>query len=475
LPENQEVLDENKKIKLFDSKDNSHFNDFINDISKSISIQGAITCKGILINSGEFDGLTSDEAKIKITEKVGGKLETQFRLRDWIISRQRYWGAPIPMIHCDACAKAGKGEQPDMPGWYGEQEKNLPVELPFIEDFRPQGTGISPLATNESFYKTTCPHCGAEARRETDVSDTFLDSAWYYLRYPNVRNDAEAWNKEITKIWCPVDMYIGGAEHSVLHLLYVRFVAMALHDAGLLDFEEPFPKFRAHGLLIKDGAKMSKSKGNVINPDEYVTRFGADTLRMYLMFLAPFEQGGDFRDAGILGIVRFLERAWKVFHKKEIKEKISESLDVSMHKAIKKVTEDIESLHYNTAISALMVFLNDIEADGEMSQEVRETFLKLIAPFAPHIAEELWHEFENNSVHTSSWPTYDASKLHEGTVSIVIQVNGKLRGTITIARDASEDVVEKIARADERISEYLKGNIVKKIFVPNRLMNFVVQ
>ncbi|MFY9463013.1 MAG: leucine--tRNA ligase, partial [Candidatus Sungiibacteriota bacterium] len=274
--------------------------------------------EGHLVGSGKFDGIHSEDARKKITDFVGGELTTQYRLRDWLISRQRYWGPPIPMIFCDACAAQKKGERKEMPGWYAVLEKDLPVKLPYIKNFRPTGTDQSPLASVEKFYKVRCPQCKSWARRETDVSDTFLDSAWYFLRYPSVRNKKAALDPVVTKKWLPVNSYIGGAEHSVLHLMYSRFVTMALHDARLLDFEEPFPRFRAHGLITKDGAKMSKSRGNVVNPDEYVRAYGADAVRMYLAFMAPFEQDGDFRDTGIRGTTRFLERVHKLNSKFQI-------------------------------------------------------------------------------------------------------------------------------------------------------------
>ncbi|MDO8557194.1 MAG: class I tRNA ligase family protein [Candidatus Jorgensenbacteria bacterium] len=438
---------------------------------------------GIMANSGKFSGMDSEEAKWAITKLVGGERKIQYRLRDWLISRQRYWGAPIPMIFCDTCAAAGKGEYPsasgEMHGWYAVPEKDLPVELPFIKEFRPQGKNESPLASVKEFYETKCPACGAKARRETDVSDTFLDSAWYFLRYPSVHNEKEAWDKALTKKWLPVNMYIGGAEHAVLHLLYSRFVTMAFHDFGILDFEEPFSVFRAHGLLIKDGAKMSKSKGNVVNPDEYVKNFGADAFRMYLMFLAPFEQGGDFRDQGILGITRFLDRVWKmgmeVSEGKEI-EKTNSETETLIHQTIKKVTGDIDGLQYNTAISALMVFLSGLEKDGA-NRENFEILLKLLASFAPHITEELWYELGNKtSIHTSAWPKFDAALALGDTIDFVIQVNGKHRGTINIRRGIGQDEAEKLARETEKVKTALAGkNVHKVVFVPDRLINFVVQ
>jgi len=448
---------------------------------------------GRLVDSGKFDGMDSDEAKEKITKFVGGKLKTQYHLRDWLISRQRYWGAPIPMIYCEECAKVGRGEQKEMPGWYAAPEKDLPVGLPFIKKFRPQGTDQSPLASVSSFYETICPACGEKARRETDVSDTFLDSAWYYLRYPsiNAKNSILEirnlkleipWNQEITRRWFPVNLYTGGAEHSVLHLLYVRFVALALRDMKFLDFPskngEPFPFFRAHGLLIRDGAKMSKSKGNVVNPDKYIQNFGADTFRIYLMFLAPFEQGGDFRDAGILGPARFLERIYKLFHQFSGDDKKQNSeIKKALHQTIKKVTEDIESLHYNTAISALMILLNEMEKnDLRLTTYDLQLFLKLLAPFAPHLAEELWEMLGNkNSIHTTEWPEYDEKIIQEDKVQIVVQINGKHKATLIFSKDANQKEVEKISKKNESVKKTLaEQNIKRVVFIKNKLINFVI-
>ncbi|OGG40235.1 hypothetical protein A2116_02295 [Candidatus Jorgensenbacteria bacterium GWA1_49_17] len=430
------------------------------------------TGEGELVNSGKFDGMNSEKARAAITKFAGGKSETRYRLRDWLISRQRYWGVPIPMIYCDSCS------------WQPVKEEDLPVKLPFVKDFKPKGKNESPLASVKSFYETKCSKCGGKARRETDVSDTFLDSAWYYLRYPSVEEKNAPWNEGTTKKWLPVSLYTGGAEHSVLHLLYVRFLSLALHDKRLLEFGksngpkgEPFPKFRAHGLIIREGAKMSKSKGNVVNPDEYVKRFGADTLRMYLMFLAPFEQGGDFRDAGILGIARFLERLWKLFSNISTSDVNNVELERLVHKTTKKVTEDIENLHYNTAISALMILLNAMEKNKDSLLVVHNSlFLKLLAPFAPHIAEELWEKSGNKtSIHLEPWPEYDPRLVEEETFELVVQINGKTRVTVSAQKGLSRKEAEEAALGIAKISEILGGKKPKKvIFVPDRLINFVV-
>ena len=429
------------------------------------------TERGILINSAKFSGMDSEEAKWEITKFVGGERKVQYRLRDWLISRQRYWGPPIPMIFCEKC------------NWQPVPEQDLPVKLPYLKDWRPKGTGVSPLASESKFYKVKCPKCNGEARRETDVSDTFLDSAWYFFRYLDVKNKKEIFSKALARKWLPVDMYIGGAEHAGLHLLYVRFITKVFADLGLVGFREPSKKFRAHGLLIKDGAKMSKSRGNVVSPDTYIKKFGADALRMYLMFLGPFDQGGDFRDSGILGITRFLARVQK-FEKKlasTSKEGLAENSERIVHQSIKKITEDIESLRYNTAVSQLMILSNKLEELPKVPWAAWEVFLKLLAPFAPYISEELYQKFgknksfrKQNSVHLQSWPKYNAKKIKEDVFLLVVQVNGKVRATIQAPVGISEKDAERIALANENVKKYLLPGLRKTIFVPDKLINFVV-
>lgn len=429
---------------------------------------------GHLVGSEAFNGMESEKAKWAIAKAVHGKRVTQYRLRDWLISRQRYWGPPIPMIHCEKC------------GWQPVPEKDLPVKLPRVKEFRPTGRGESPLASVKSFYETRCPKCKGKARRETDVSDTFLDSAWYFLRYPSVGYKKAAWDPTITKKWLPVSMYIGGAEHSVLHLLYTRFLGMVFQEWGLTEFDEPFPKFRAHGLLIKDGAKMSKSRGNVVNPDEYIRAYGADAVRMYLMFLGPFGEGGDFRDTGIRGITRFLERAWKFVENPKLKtpnlkqQLKAQKLRQKTHQTIKKVTEDIEALRYNTAISALMTLLNEYEAEPDtVRADDKKTFLKLLAPFAPFVTEELWQRHvarrgEFRSLHCEAWPAFDPKLVREDTFELVVQVNGKVRGRITLPVGIAESDAERAVKGDARVKGFVMGVPKKVVFVPNRLMNFVL-
>lgn len=445
--------------------------------------------EGELINSEKFSGLDSEKAKWEIIKFVGGKKQIQYHLRDWLISRQRYWGVPIPMIYCEHCAAENKGERKEMPGWYAAVKNQLPIKLPFIKNFRPKGKGESPLASEKSFFEVKCSICGLKARRETDVSDTFLDSAWYYLRYPSVKDKKRVWSSELTEKWLPVDTYIGGAEHSVLHLLYSRFLTMVFHDLKFLGFDEPFSRFRAHGLLISEGAKMSKSRGNVVIPDEYIRKFGADVLRMYLMFLAPFEQGGDFRDAGILGIKRFMEKIYKLISNQRISAYSSASISVTklLHRTIKKVTEDIENLRYNTAISALMILFSEMEKNKESLVIGHwSTFLKLLAPFAPHLSEELYQELKATSgeeqtrrrfksIHREAWPKYNSKLIKEENFELVIQINGKVRDRALARLGISQKEAEKSAFSQEKIRKLLSGQKIKKIiFVPNRLINIVL-
>jgi leucyl-tRNA synthetase len=431
--------------------------------------------------------MDSKEAGKKICEKVGGEMKTKYRLRDWLISRQRYWGPPIPIIYCDKCwENLTEDEKKNMREGinyteidgkkyviHSVPEKDLPVKLPYVKDFRPTGTEKSPLATVSEFYETTCPKCNAEVKRETDVSDTFLDSAWYYFRYINKEFSDKPFTKERNKKWLPVDMYIGGAEHSVLHLLYTRFVTKAFYDWKLIDFDEPVTKFRAHGLLIKEGAKMSKSKGNIINPDEYIEKYGADVLRTYLMFLAPFEEGGDFRDSGIKGITKFLNKIWNKFKNLNFVE--NDDCEKITHKTIKKVTEDIEDLKYNTAISALMTMLNEIE-DKEISKTTSDSFLKLLAPFAPHLTDELWEITGNKkSIHKSNWPLFNKDLIKEDGFDLIIQINGKLRDTVKVKKGITEKEAKELALGLEKIKKYLNNDNIKKIiFVKDKLLNFVI-
>jgi len=424
---------------------------------------------GTLVNSGQFDGMPKAEAIRAITEWVGerglGELRVNFRLHDWCISRQRYWGPPIPIVHCDTC------------GPVGVPEDQLPVVLPRVEDFKPLDDGISPLARDEEWFKTSCPECGADARRETDVSDTFLDSGWYFLRYPNSRFDDRAMDEEITKKWLPVNAYIGGNEHAVLHLLYSRFLTMVMKDLGHLDFEEPFTKFRAHGLIIRNGAKMSKSKGNVIVPDPIIEEFGADTFRLYLMFLGPFFEGGDYRDEGIEGPRGFLYRVWDTVMEAQDGAPDPE-VERKLHQTIDQVTTQLAELQYNTCIAAMMEYLNAVRSGGRtpMRAEV-EPLVVMLAAFAPHIAEELWEQMghEGSIFDADAWPEFDPEKAKESSIDLAVQVNGKLRGTVHIAIGADQATAEAAARSDENVARHLEGAEIRRVIhVPDRLLNFVV-
>ncbi|HXT16994.1 MAG TPA: leucine--tRNA ligase [Gemmatimonadaceae bacterium] len=420
-----------------------------------------------IVNSGQFSGLSVEDAKARIVDWLAqnghAKPVVNFRLHDWCISRQRYWGPPIPIIYCDHC------------GTIPVPEKDLPVELPFVEDFRPDDTGISPLARVESWYRVPCPTCGREARRETDVSDTFLDSAWYFLRYPSTDFDDVAFDETLTAKWLPVTSYIGGNEHAVLHLLYSRFVTMVLYDAGLLAFEEPFVKFRAHGMIIREGAKMSKSRGNVVNPDEYIERWGADTFRTYLMFLGPYEEGGDFRDQSIAGVRRFLDRVWSSAAGATTAGAPDAQVMRKLHQTIKKVSEDVPALSYNTAIAAMMEYLNVVRRNERTPHRAEvEPLVQLVAPFAPHVAEELWEQFGHaESVFDAGWPSYDPAQAAEDLITIAVQVNGKTRGTIQIPPAGGQAEALTAAMAEESIAKFVSGAPKKVIFVPGRLLNIV--
>ncbi|KKT79031.1 leucine--tRNA ligase [Candidatus Giovannonibacteria bacterium RIFCSPHIGHO2_12_44_12] len=470
----------------FAKKFNLTIREVVSPDGRDHDLRVAFTDPGVLINSARFNGANSEAAKIEITKFAGGDRKINYRLRDWLISRQRYWGPPIPMIFCGVCGKSRKGERKDMAGWYPIPEKDLPVKLPFIKDYRPRGTGESPLAKDKKFSKVRCPKCKSWARRETDVSDTFLDSTWYFFRYLDAKNKRIPFDKLKVKKWLPVDMYIGGAEHSVLHLLYSRFVAKAFYDWKIINFNEPFKKFRAHGLIIKDGAKMSKSKGNIVNPDGYFKDFGADVMRLYLAFMAPLEQGGDFRDQGISGIDRFLARVKKLNSKlaRTSKEGLSENSEKLLHKSIKKVGDDIENLHYNTAISQLMILLNEFEKLPSLPWHAFEIFLKLLAPFAPHLTEELWQNFKKNkifkkqnSIHLQSWPKFDSKKIKDESFKLIVQINGRVRAVLDATTGISEKEAIALAMDNENIKKNLSslaGSPKKTIFVPDKLLNLVI-
>jgi leucyl-tRNA synthetase len=430
----------------------------------------AYTGEGILVDSGVFTNMPSREAARRIIEWFEehslGSRTVQYRLRDWLISRQRYWGPPIPIVYCP---KDGIVPVP---------EDELPVRLPDLKDWMPKGTGASPLAEVSAFVKTTCPTCGGPAKRETDVSDNFLDSAWYFLRFPSADFGHIPFQPERTAKWLPVDMYIGGPEHSVLHLLYSRFITMALHDQGLIPFDEPFARFRTHGLLRKGGAKMSKSKGNVVNPDEYVDQYGADTLRMYLMFLGPFDQGGDWSDRGIGGINRFLVRLWDLVerHKLELRSDAAPQEEQKrLHRTVQKVSEDLRNLKYNTAIASLMEYFNSLHQRPQLCEEEVTSLLLMLAPLAPFITEELWERLgKPYSIHRHRFPQANPQLLVQETVTVAVQVNGRTRATIELPSNAEQEEALQVAKNLSALHNHLEVLSIRRVvYVPGRVLNIV--
>ncbi len=435
--------------------------------------------EGYLINSQRFDGMKSQRAREAIGEwlKQRGLAQKKvyYKLKDWLVSRQRYWGCPIPLIYCKKC------------GWQAVREEDLPVLLPDIKDYLPTGQGKSPLAKSKEFLKTSCPKCNGPAERETDTLDTFICSSWYFLRYVDPKNDKEFANKEKIKKWLPVDLYIGGAEHATMHLLYARFFVKVLKDLKILDFKEPFLKLRHQGTILgPDGQKMSKSKGNVIPIDETIEKYGADTLRLYEMFMGPFEETTFWSPKGIQGCYRFLKKVWRLFEKAKIKkEKPNLKIKKLLHKTIKKVTQDIENFKFNTAISSLMILVNEMEKAPTLELEDLEKLLKLLAPFAPHLAEELWQKYITKvpdskfqikfSIHSQEWPKYDPNLVKEDKITLIIQVNGKVRDKMEVPADISEEKVKELTFKREKIKKWIEGKKIKKvIFVPKKLINLVV-
>lgn len=444
---------------------------------------------GIMVNSGQFDGLNSQEALEKIIdyieEKGLGRRQVNYRLRDWLISRQRYWGAPIPIVYCDKC------------GIVPVPEEDLPVLLPTDVEFKPGGD--SPLTTSSTFLHTTCPQCGGPATRETDTMDTFVDSSWYFLRYCDPHNTQAPFAKEKVDYWMNVDQYIGGVEHAILHLMYARFFTKVLYDMGLVSCEEPFQNLLTQGMVLKDGSKMSKSKGNVVSPEEIINQYGADTARLFILFAAPPERDLEWSDQGVEGCFRFLNRVWRLVYSyadklsqveagNEVRTKEDKELRRVIHATIKKVTDDIgERFNFNTAISAIMEMVNslyhykDSVAEEDQNLSLVKTGLRslslLLAPFAPHIAEELWEALGGKeSVHLQPWPEYLPAALVMDEISLVVQVNGKVRGKIEVPKDIEEEELKKQIMADSKIAKYLEGKqVVKFIIVPGKLVNIVVK
>jgi leucyl-tRNA synthetase len=459
---------------------------------ESSSMQAAFEDIGILVNSAKFDGMPSDKAKETITSwmqdnKMGKKAIT-YKLRDWLISRQRYWGAPIPIIYCDKC------------GIVAVKEEDLPVKLPEDVEFKP--TGISPLAEKEDFINTTCPKCHGPAKREVDTMDTFVDSSWYYLRYLSPKNDKAAFEKDLVDKWLPVDQYIGGVEHAILHLLYSRFITKVLYDIKALNFKEPFANLFTQGMIIKDGAKMSKSKGNVVSPDELIREYGADTVRVYTLFIGPPEKDAEWNDRAVEGAWRFLNKVWRLVEQ-VIEEEIPDITDASLktelsvktNEVIKKVTFDIEnSFHFNTVISSIMELVNTAKEVAEKQakinqqtdkvgpekalclKEILETTCLLLSPLAPHICEEIWSKLGyKESIFLHSWPQYDKQALSQGSVEIIVQINGKVRSRVSLAKGISDDELRETVLADEKVKGLIAGSEIKKVIVvAGKLINIVI-
>ena len=420
---------------------------------------------GTLVNSGFLTGKSVEEAKKAmidwLVEKGLGVSKTNFKLRDWVFSRQRYWGEPIPVVKCEKC------------GFVPVDESELPLELPEVENYEPTDNGESPLAKMRNWVETTCPCCGGPAERETDTMPQWAGSSWYFLRYIDPTNDQALASSEALKYWMPVDWYNGGMEHTTLHLLYSRFWHKFLYDQGVVPCPEPYQKRTSHGMILgSNGEKMSKSRGNVVNPDDIVNEFGADTLRTYEMFIGAFDAAAAWSDDGVKGCRRFLDRVWKLQDLVTEETGYSKALETRMHQTIKKVSNDFENLKYNTGIAAMMALINDFSRAGKVTRDEYKTFLTLLNPVAPHITEEL-RELGGfaGRLYEASWPAYDEAKTVENTVEIGVQINGKLRGTVRIARDASKE--DALAKGKEAVADRLTGNIVKEIYVPGKIINIV--
>jgi leucyl-tRNA synthetase len=424
----------------------------------------AFSENGILINSGKFNGLSSLEAQKEITEFVNGKIVTKFKLRDWVFSRQRYWGEPIPIVNCEKC------------GLVPVPEKNLPLKLPKIKSYKLTETGESPLAGISKWVNTKCPKCKGKAKRETDTMPNWAGSSWYYLRYTDTKNKKEFASKKNLKYWTPVDWYNGGMEHTTLHLLYSRFWHKFLYDLKLVPTIEPYMKRTSHGMILGEGGvKMSKSLGNVVNPDEIVKTYGADTLRVYEMFMGPFEDAVAWSTESIIGSRRFIEKVWRIGSKKFINTSSSE-LKKLLHKTIKKVSEDIEAMRFNTAISAMMIFATEMEKSDKINMEDYKKFLQILTPFAPHVTEEIWQLLgEKKTINLSEWPKWDENLIKDDEMKIAVQVNGKVRAEIIVKNNENEEDIKKKALSDQVVSKFTAGKEIKKtIYVKNRLVNIVV-
>ncbi len=426
--------------------------------------------EGVAVNSGQFDGLTTAEFKTRISdwleERGVGKKAVNYKLRDWLFSRQRYWGEPIPVVHCDKC------------GIVPLDEKDLPLLLPEVKSYTPTGTGESPLANIPEWVNTTCPRCGGPARRETNTMPQWAGSCWYYLRFLDPKNEKAFVDPKTEKYWMPVDLYVGGAEHAVLHLLYSRFWHKVLYDIGVVSTDEPFQRLVNQGMILgEDNQKMSKSRGNVVNPDDIVESYGADSMRVYEMFMGPLEVSKPWSTAGLVGVSRFLERLWALSERPIVEAPLGPELEKLLHKTIKKVTNDTATLNFNTAISQMMIYSNELAKLENIPHAAWEPFVLLIAPYAPHLGEELWARLGHaDSVSKAPWPVYREELTHDEEKEIVVQVNGKVRSRFTAPAGTSREDLIDMAKRAEKIAEWLAGKeIVKAIAVQDKLVSFVVK
>ena len=425
---------------------------------------------GVMVNSDFLNGLSVEEAKEKIKQWLEdngkGHPKVNYKLRDWVFSRQRYWGEPIPLVYCEKC------------GWVPLPESELPLRLPEVESYEPTGDGESPLAAMTDWVNTTCPHCGGPAKRETDTMPQWAGSSWYFLRYCDPHNDEALASKEALDYWMPVDWYNGGMEHTTLHLLYSRFWSKFLYDLGILSTPEPYKKRTSHGMILgENGEKMSKSRGNVVNPDDIVKEYGADTMRLYEMFIGDFEKAAPWSSSSIKGCKRFLERIWALQDCLVEGDSYRPEVESAMHKTIKKVSEDIENLKFNTAIAAMMSLLNDISDTGAINRAEYRDLLIMLNPFAPHMTEEIW-QLQNmgGMLNATQWVSYDEAKCKDSTIEIAVQVCGKIRARITIPADTDKDTVLSLAKENATVHSFIDGKqIVKEIYVPGKLVNIVAK
>ena len=443
-----------------------------NETEKQEELEEAYTDTetGILVNSGMLDGLQVKEAIEKIIKYIEenklGKRKVNYKLRDWVFSRQRYWGEPIPMVYCEEC------------GWVPVPEDRLPLKLPEVQDYEPGENGESPLAKQTEWINTTCPHCGKPAKRETDTMPQWAGSSWYYLRYMDPHNENEFASKEALEYWSPVDWYNGGMEHTTLHLLYSRFWHKFLYDIGKVPTKEPYQKRTSHGMILgSNGEKMSKSKGNVVNPDDIVRDFGADSFRVYEMFMGPFDQTAPWSMESIRGCSKFLDRIWNMQEILVEGDEYSKEFESMIHKAIKKITNDIEEMKFNTCVSTFMTMVNEFTRAKKINKAEYKTFLQLLNPFAPHMTEEIWERLgEKTEIAKTPWPRFDETKTIDDVIEVPVQINGKLKTTVTVPKDIEQSDIDKVVEENEVITKLLEGKtVIKKIYVKGKIYNIVVK